>query len=513
MGFRNLIAALAVGLSVGAAAAASAQAPDVAKVHEGVLKGVVNGDVAAFKGIPYAAPPVGELRWRAPKAPAAWTGERSAAAYGPACMQMGRAFGGAGSQSEDCLTLNVWTPAKHAGGKLPVMVWIHGGGFTNGSGGTSFYDSTNFARDGVVAVTVNYRLGRLGWFAHPALTREGHGGPLANYGLMDQIAALKWVKANIAAFGGDPHNVTIYGESAGAISVNYLLISPMARGLFQKAIAESGFGRMQPPTLSAAEKLGDAYAKTQGINGDDAAAAKALRALSAEALSAPVNDLRSPASPVPVIDGVAIPQNIETGFAKGLQAHVPYLVGGNSYEASLFPDTRRNPEPTLAAAGSDRTAILALFGGGDPVKAATTLSTESMIIEPDRYLARQNAKAGVPTYVYYFSYVGSAQRATSPGAGHGSEITYVFGNLPTQPTVRGNVTFPPASAEDHKTSDAMHAYWVAFAKTGSPDSAGGVKWPAFSPSTDTLLEFGADGVNVREHFEQAQLDAVAAKQP
>ncbi|MFI4936684.1 MAG: carboxylesterase/lipase family protein [Caulobacterales bacterium] len=480
---------------------------------QGDVTGVAAGTVESFKGIPYAAPPVGELRWRPPAPGAKWTGVKAAEAFGPACMQPVRTgFGPAPATSEDCLTLNVWRPAQRpAGAKLPVMLWIHGGAFVSGSGGTPFYDGTHFAEHGVVIVTINYRLGRFGFFAHPAL--DGGAGPVGNYGLMDQIAALKWVQANIAAFGGDATNVTVFGESAGAISVNYLVASPAARGLFAKAIAESGFGRATPYQLKgarSAEQVGEFFATGVGIKGEDAAAAAALRALTADQVNAPYGGLSDPNMPSPMVDGVIVKETIARAFANGHQAHVPFMEGGNSYEASLFPQVGDNPDPVIARAG-DRAKVLALYGNADPAKVARDLTTDSMITEPTRYLAAEMDKAGVPSFVYHFSYVPAAQRATAFGAPHGGEISYVFDNLRDTAFSFGTRTFPAATADDHKISDAMIAYWVAFAKTGDPGSAGGVAWPRYTVKSDQLLEFGADGVEVRQGFEKARLDFLEVK--
>jgi para-nitrobenzyl esterase len=422
-------------------------------------------------------------------------------------MQMAAIGRMGGAQSEDCLFVNVWTPVRHAGAKLPVMVWIHGGAFVAGAGGTPFYDGTAFARDGVVMVSLNYRLGRFGFFTHPALDKES--GPHGDFGFMDQIAALKWVQANIAAFGGDPGNVTIFGESAGAMSVNYLLEAPAARGLFEKAISESGFGRTDGRSLAAADALGEAFAKTQEINGYDAAAAKALRALPASAFVTPFNGVTDPGIPGPIIDGTLIPETMAEAFRGGHQAHVPYLVGGNSYEASLIPATTQHPETVLDKLGAGKAGAVAMFGQGDPVKAAALITTFAMIEEPDRFLARQEAKVGVPAYVYYFSYLPAARRGQAIGVSHGGEIGYVFGNLPTAPMQRGPFTIPAATPDDQKTSAAVHAYWVAFAKTGSPDSAGGPTWPSVIQSPDAVMEFGDDGPVVRSDFEKARLDVIA----
>jgi len=512
MGLRTFGAG--VGLAMTLAAAGAAHASDVVRVAQGALHGATAEAVTSFKGVPFAAAPVGDLRWRPPAAPKPWTGVREATAYGPACMQMGQArSGGTVNQSEDCLYLNVWAPASaRPGRKLPVMVWIHGGAFIQGTGGSRFYDGTHFAERGVVLVTVNYRLGRLGFFAHPALTAENPKGPLGNYGIMDNIAALKWVKANIAAFGGDPTNVTIFGESAGGILVNFLMTAPEAKGLFQKAISESGFGRsagvpIRGDAPRTGEKIGVAFATAHSITGSGPEAAKELRALSAQALSAPVTGLADPAKPSPMVDGVVVPEPPPRAFAEGKEAPVPYIAGGNSWEASLFPQTARNPETTLARTGPAREKVLTTYGG-DPADVAQDLSTESMVIEPDRYLARLHTKDGQKAWTYYFSYVPAAQRASTHGLDHGGEILYVFDNLRDQPLTIGDRTLPAATAEDHRISEAAIAYWVAFAKASDPDSAGGVAWPSYSQAPDATLEFGDDGVRLRRDFHKATLDLV-----
>jgi para-nitrobenzyl esterase len=484
-----------------------------APVHtqQGDVSGVTAGKVESFKGIPFAAPPVGDARWRPPGSAPAWTGVKTADAFGPICMQ-GRRGPAAIPMSEDCLTLNVWRPAgAKAGDKLPVMVWIYGGAFIFGAGSTPIYDGARFAEKGVVLVTFNYRLGRFGFFAHPALDvgRQTNGAPVANYGLMDQIAALKWVKANIAAFGGDAHNVTMFGESAGAISVNLLMTSSAAHGLFDKAISESGFGRLVPKPLKAAEGVGQSFAEANGVKGDDAAAAVALRALSADTLNAQFSGLGDPAIPGPIMDGKILTQGIAQAFEKGEEAHVPYLEGGNSYEASLFPRIADFPDPVIARAG-DPAKVIALYGGQAKPEVARELMTDTLITEPDRELARQMARQGLPAFVYHFSYVPAAIRDKSFGAPHGSEISYVFDTLPTQPFSYGGRDIPAATPDDQKVSDAMHAYWVAFAKTGDPGGAGGPRWPRYAVAGDALLEFGADGVNVRKGFAKDRLDLIEA---
>jgi para-nitrobenzyl esterase len=506
MAFARVLAAASAALSL---FALPARAADTVHVAQGALHGATAGKVTSFKGVPFAAPPTGALRWRPPAPAKPWTGMREAVAYAPACMQMARARVGAPAQSEDCLYLNVWTPAGfRPGGKLPVMVWIHGGAFIAGTGGAPFYDGTHFAERGVVLVTVNYRLGRLGFFAHPALTAENPKGPLGNYGIMDNIAALKWVQANIASFGGDPSNVTIFGESAGGILMNFLMTAPEARGLFAKTISESGFGRsaglpIRGDAPRTGEKMGVTFAAAHGVTGSGPEAAKALRALSAEVLSEPVTGLADPGIPSPMVDGVVIPEPPPVAFAAGREAKVPYIDGGNSWEASLFPDTAKTPETVLARLGPARDAVMAAYGG-DAASVAQDLTTETTVIEPDRHLARLHAKNGQKAWTYYFSYVPAAQRAEVHGLNHGGEILYVFGNLRDEPTNFAG-TLPPATPADHAISDAAIAYWVAFAKTGSPDSAGGPEWRLAEPG-DNVLEFGPDGVHLRPEFHKKTLD-------
>ena len=503
----RIFAALAAAVFALGACAARA---DV-HVAQGDLAGVTADGVESFKGIPFAAPPVGDLRWRPPAPPASWTGVRRADAFGPICMQPARGFFGNSPMSEDCLTLNVWRPAgAKPGDKLPVMVWIYGGAFISGSSAAPFYDGTRFAQKGVILVSLNYRLGRFGFFAHPAL--DGRGAPFGNYSLMDQIAGLGWVKANIASFGGDPHNVTVFGESAGAISVNFLMVSPAAKDLFDKAIAESGFGRSEPRALTGergAEAIGIAFAEAHGVKGDDSAAAAALRALPADVLNAPTGGLGDPSLPGPMLDGQIVTGGIAEGFAKGAEAHVPFMEGGNSYEASLFPQVADHPDPVIARYG-EAAKVEALYGGAPPPELARELLTDSMITEPDRFLARQMARQGLPVFVYHFSYVPAALRAASHGASHGSEITYVFDTLNEQPIKFGQFTLPAATGADHQVARAMHAYWVAFAKRGDPDSAGGPRWPRFAVDAERSIEFGADGVNPRTDFAKTRLDLIEA---
>jgi para-nitrobenzyl esterase len=467
---------------------------DTVKTNQGMVQGAIADGVAVFKGLPFAAPPTGEFRWRAPQPPAKWTDTRNASAFSPTC-----------AQAEDCLYLNVYEPADvKQGDRLPVMVWIHGGAFLFGAG--SLYDGSQFARRGVIVVTVNYRLGRAGWFAHPSLTAENPKGLLGNYGLLDQIAALQWVRDNIGAFGGDRKNVTLFGESAGAISINYLMLAPQAKGLFSKAIAESGFGRLAATPISIVEQSGVAFAEKSGVHGTGVEAAKALRALPFPDLSANAPPIGAPGQILPMADGKLISGSAAEGFSKGLEAHVPYLLGGNSDEASL---TRRglNAAGRLAAIQVSRDAFLAAYDPDRTADADRIMAryfTDTSISEPDRDLGRIHANHGSPTYLYHFSYVPQAQRATLFGLPHGGEITYVFNT----PRATG------FDDEGKAIAAAANSYWTQFAKTGDPGSAGGPQWPRFFADEEFVMEFPPNGVPTPvRHFHKARLDWVEANLP
>ena len=456
-------------------------------ISPGRITGKDLGEVQAWLGIPYAAPPVGELRWKPPQAPVAWEGVRAMEHYGAICMQgAGRASLQQLPMSEDCLTLNVWAP-KHAE-KAAVMVWIHGGGFVEGSGALAAYAGTELARQGVVVVTINYRLGDFGLFALPAL---GDGG--GSFALMDQVAALRWVKRNIAAFGGDPGNVTIFGESAGGSSVNFLMLSPEARGLFHKAIAESGGGPSRIETLDDLEGL--EAGKTENWGASDA---KALRALPASTiLSAPRRT--GLGAYEPVVDGKYVLDAPAVGFSKGRQAPVPFLAGANSFEASLMTMYGVTTESVLARV--NREQVRRLYGD-DPVKAARELFADAVFLGPARYLAMQMEKVKKPAYLYFFSYMFERRRGQAQGAIHAGEIPFVFDQFPG---VMGTV----ASAQDRKMAAAVSAYWVQFAKTGNPNREGLPEWPAYTPGTDRLLELGTE-IEVRERFRAERLNLVEA---
>lgn len=483
---------------------ALAQERPVIATASGPVKGVAADGQVVFKGVPFAAPPVGALRWKPPAPPAPWIAPRDASDYGPICRQPARpdgvlAAGANRPQSEDCLYLNIWAPkaAAKAGkvgkGGAPVMVWIHGGAHRVGSGTGPIYEGVDFARDGVVLVTINYRLGALGYFAHPALTKAA--GPdelLANYGLMDQMAALAWVKKNIAAFGGDPRNVTVFGESAGGQSILALLATPSARGLFDKAIVESGGGWTPPVTLAAEEAKGVAKMSHDAGLGAEATPDQ-LRAVPADKLL----DMSGGAAGVgPIQDGKLTTETPAQAFAAGHAIDVPLIIGSNSYEASLM---RNFPIPVQAALARMTPAQKAAYGDlGSDQALIDALYTDTAMAAPARWIAGK-ASGGAPSFLYHFSYVASAQRGKVPGASHGSEIVYVFEAASRLGAGR------MATAEDQAVSKLMHACWVGFAKTGKP-ACPGHDWPAYAPATDQLMEFGVSS-GVRTNFRKAQLDA------
>jgi para-nitrobenzyl esterase len=492
------VAALLAACSAALADPPAADAPRV-RIDAGVVVGVRQDAALIFRAIPYAAPPVGPQRWRPPQPAASWTGERAATADGPACPQAiypGRTNEGgyAGPTGEDCLTLDVFAPL-HAR-RAPVMVWIFGGGDVAGADSIAPNDGRFFARDGVVLVAMNYRLGALGWFAHPALTREAKAGePLANYGLMDQIAALKWVKRNIAAFGGDPSNVTIFGESAGGENVQTLMVTPAARGLFAKATVQSGDGWGPSFDLAKAETFGVALTQKLGLPAD--ATAEQLRAL-------PADKLVAAGGPTgPIVDGRLVTESAEQGFARGDQAPAPLIIGSNTWEASLLPQPRYAAyaaalPPAVRAAYPDEAA--------DPAKLAQAAFTDATMGAPARWFAaKASAKAGA--WLYEFSYVRVVRRGKIPGANHTSENPYVFDTQMIVPNYASEIV-----DEDRKVAALMHSCWVAFAKTGTPAcDAGGRAWPAYGPGTDELMDFDSPP-KIVAHYRKGELDAQQAAQ-
>ena len=502
---RWLALACLAGLDAAAGAAPSHYAARV-KIQSGALQGVSSGGVIAFKGIPFAAPPVGAWRWRPPQPVRPWQGVRAADRFGAHCMQAPSAFTvTATTPSEDCLFLNVWRPAAPAAHKLPVMVWIYGGGFTQGASSQPIYAGEAFARQGVVLVSFNYRVQRLGFFAFPGLTAEHPAELKGNYALMDQIAALKWVKQNIAAFGGDPANVTIFGESAGGSSVHAHLTSPLSRGLFHKAISESGAGRdgiLTPRPLSgdhgpelSAEAIGVNFARNHGIEGTGAEAVKRLRALSArEVIDDPVTG--GGAAPLtypgPIMDGRLTTETPESAYRAGHQARVPLIIGANSADFFRFPKTD-NKEQLFAQFGPFRAEAIAAY---DPDatrelgRLMVMAGTDRFQAEPARFTASAFAAVGVPSYVYRFSYVPAAMRDKwLNGAPHASELPFVFA------TVRAQYG-DKATPQDEAVGQAMNTYWANFAKTGNPNGPGLPQWPRLDRATKQIVDFRVDGTAV-----------------
>jgi para-nitrobenzyl esterase len=480
----------------------------VVRIDSGQLSGVVDSGVVSFKGIPYAAPPVGDLRWRAPQPVRPWQGLRAATKVGPLCMQtVNPQDNGVGPPpaSEDCLNLDVYAPVSGKGGKRAVMVWIHGGGYVNGSGTADLYNGSELAKQGVVVVSINYRLGRFGFFAHPALTRETPGGPLGNYAFMDQIAALQWVQRNIAAFGGDPTNVTIFGESAGGGSVVNLMISPAAHGLFHKAISQSGlaranFAHLRPGDNSnerAAEEIGKAFASRLGVTTDDVAALRAIPA--ARIVEAGDLNLRSEG---PMIDGQILTSRADVAFANHTQARVPLLLGSNALEFPPDPGMAERFADILKFPALQGARLLSAYGGEDSFN--TNIVSDLIFTEPARFMARTHSTIA-PVYLYRFSVLSSGAPPSLKLAPHASDREYVFRTLKASPWPTGRM--------DEKAAALISGYWVAFAKTGDPNGGGRPAWPKYQPGDDRLMDFRNDGPVVVKTPNAAVLDAIASGYP
>uniref|UniRef100_B0T1V8 Carboxylic ester hydrolase n=1 Tax=Caulobacter sp. (strain K31) TaxID=366602 RepID=B0T1V8_CAUSK len=474
--------------ALGADRASAAAARPVVAAPAGAVEGVVEAGTLAFKGLPYAAPPVGAGRWRAPAPAVRWEGVRDASQFGAACVQPTPGAPSiysaeVGATSEDCLTLNLWTPSTK--GKAPVIVWIHGGSLTAGSGKSPLQNGPKLAAAGTVVVTINYRLGVLGYMAHPELSKESPQGVSGNYGLLDQIAALNWVQRNIAAFGGDPANVTIAGESAGALSVMYLMVSPPARGLFAKAIAQSAY-MISTPELKAARHGApsgeDAGAHLAGVL--QAPSLQALRAMDPQVLT----DKAAQAGFLPfgVVDGRVLRQQLVDAFDRGEQAPVPILAGFNSGEirslrflAPSPPKTAAEYERVIRARYGDLAAdFLALYPASNLEESVLATTRDALYGWTSERLVRSQDKAGRPSFLYLFDHGYPSMDQAGLHAFHASEIPYMFGALDKTPPRWPKA---PDTADEARLSDAMVGYWTSFARTGRPTAAGSATWPAYKP--------------------------------
>jgi para-nitrobenzyl esterase len=494
------------------------------KTAAGPVEGTTSADgkVRIFKGIPFAAPPVREQRWKAPAPVTPWTAVKTTVAFGPRCPQ-GRVFGDMifrDEMGEDCLYLNIWTPATRPGQKLPVMFWIHGGGFQAGSASEPRQDGEQLARKGVVVVSANHRLGVFGFLAHADLAKESATGTAGNYGLLDMIAALRWVQANVAAFGGNPGNVTIFGESAGAFAVSALVASPLARGLVHKAIGESGAfftmgGALETRGPEAAAKQAAEFAKTLG-----AADLAALRAK-------PVDEILKAKSAwfSPIIDGHVLPKSVAEIYAAGEHAKVPLLAGWNADEirasvtmAPVKPTVQSFEEQTRKRFGPNADAILKAYAAtsdAEALEASADLASDTFIgYATWKWIQVHAAGSRAPVYRYSFDRripiepgrktpAGAPVTAADIGARHAGEIEYVFGMLDSVP----KVTWEPA---DRTLSDQMMSYWSNFARTGDPNGKGLPRWPKYDAATGNGVLHLDTTIAARPDVHRARYEALDA---
>jgi para-nitrobenzyl esterase len=523
-------------LMIGALSAGAASSADEVTVESGKLRGTANEDhsVRMFKGIPFAAPPVGDLRWKAPQPAPRWSGVRQADKFGSACLQtdvFGDIYFRDKEPSEDCLSLNIWIPAKTASAKLPAILWFYGGGFVAGSSSEPRYDGENLAKKGVIVVSSNYRLGVFGFFSHPELSKESGRNASGNYGLLDQVAALQWVVKNIAAFGGDAHNITIAGESAGSLSVSALMASPLSRNLFQRAIGESGAffpsgpsAGMQLKPVVVGEQFGVKFAESVG-----AKSLAEMRAKSGDELLQAAAKMDRGFGFGPNIDGYFLPTDALTIYAKGAQSQVPLLAGWNADEGKMFvlmapqkPTAKSFAEQTQARFGGQAADFLKLYRATtdqEAVLSAEALAGDDFIAFSTWKWTDMQARTGnASVYQYHFEQVPAVKPgakigaipASEAGARHACEIEYVFQTLKSQAGV-------PWTEDDFRVSDAMSSYWVNFAKTGDPNGSGLPDWPKYNSKngyqvmhlSGKKIHAAADAERGRYEF----LDAHATKPP
>jgi len=532
--FAAVVAVAGLILLAGALFLKAASNPDEVTIESGKIQGTTNQDhsVRIFKGIPFAAPPLGDLRWKAPQPAPSWSGVRQADKFGSACLQtnvFGDIYFRDKQPSEDCLNLNIWIPSKPATAKLPVIVWFYGGGFVAGSNSEPRYDGENLAKKGAIIISPNYRLGIFGFFSHPELTKESGVNGSGNYGLLDQVAALQWVVKNISAFGGDPHNITIAGESAGSFSVSALMASPLSRNLFQKAIGESGaFFPSGPNAGLRVKPLADT--EQFGVKFSGSVGASSLAQMRAK----PGDELLQAAAKMergfvfgPNIDGHFLPREALPIYEQGAQSHVPLLAGWNADEGKMMvlfapqkPTAKSFAEQGQTRFGDQAAQFLKLYPAATDQEAllsAEALSGDDFVAYSTWKWTDMQAKTGdAPVYQYHFEQVPAVKPgakigplpASEAGARHACEIEYVFQTLKSQEGV-------PWTEEDFKVSDAMSSYWVNFAQSGNPNGAGLAEWPRYDGKDGFQVmhlsgkgnHAGADTLRGRYEF----LDAQAAK--
>jgi para-nitrobenzyl esterase len=461
---------------------------ELIKTDAGQISGVINatGDVYAFKGIPFAAPPVGDLRWKEPQPVKPWEGVRKCESFGPSPMQAKPVPFSMWSEeflipkepiSEDCLYLNVWTAAKSTGEKRPVIVWIYGGGFLSGGSAVPIYDGEAMAKKGIVFVSINYRVGVFGFFAHPELTKESGRNASGNYAILDQLAALEWVKRNIAVFGGDPGNVTIAGQSAGSISVSILVASPLGKHLFQKAIGESGASFSNPfTTLAKAEEAGEAFGKS--LNAPSLAD---LRKVSAEDLMKKNYSIWGA-----IVDGYVLPGSIASIFTAGKENKVPLLTGWNQEEFKFFGTVKNAAEfkkEMNDKYGSDAQAALENYPANDDSGAMVSqyrMSSDQVFGTQNFIWANMQSNQGAKVYVYRFTHkVPGTGEYAKYGAFHGGELAYAYNNL--------QFVNRPWQTADHKLAAAMSSYWANFAAKGNPNGKGLPEWKPYNSNTNDIM--------------------------